>query len=73
MLHQALKDILGDIFGFSGLTAAQQRMAGIAPTATPFAEDWPLDPTHCFPADPLTGIYNHDHDGVASDVYGNPL
>ena len=73
MRHQALKDILGDIFGFGGSKAAPQRMARIAPTATPFAQDWPSDPTTHFQADPLTGIYSHDQGGVASDIYGNPV
>jgi len=73
MLHQALKDILGDIFGFGGSMAAPQRMARIAPTARPFAESWPSDPVHHFQADPLAGIYSHAQDGVASDIYGNPV
>lgn len=73
MLHQALKDILGDIFGFGGSTAAPQRMGRTASTATSFAENWPSDATHHFPADPLTGIYSHDQGGVASDIYGNPV
>jgi hypothetical protein len=48
-------------------------MVRTAPTATPFAENWPSDATHHFPADPLTGIYSHDQGGVASDIYGNPV
>ena len=73
MLHEVFKDIFADLLGRGRRGTAQWTAARHVPSVFPQHGDCssPVMPHHC--DDPLAGIYSHDLDGVASDIYGNPV
>jgi hypothetical protein len=74
MLHEVFKDIFADLLGLGRRGTAQWTTAARhVPAVFHLHEDWsaPVAPHRC--DDPLDGIHNHTHDGVASDIYGNPV
>lgn len=74
MLHEVFKDIFADLLGLGRRGTSQRTVAARhVPPVFPLHGDWPSSvvPHHC--DDPLAGVYSHNQDGVASDIYGNPV
>ena len=73
MLHEVFKDIFADLLGWGRRGTAQWTTAHHVPSVFPQHGDCSSPVMSHHGDDPLAGIYSHDLDGVASDVYGNPV